>query len=215
MDAKRIIAKKAVKYIKGHSTVGFGSGSTVNCVLDEITQSGLKKGFSGSSSTSIQLMQKGIFEGSFPKEIIILIDGADQIIGEGDYFIKGGGGALLREKVLWQATKKIIVVAEERKWVKSPDFPLAVEVLPFAHEVVKNQLIELNGVVKAEVRITPQGIPFYTDNGNWILDIHYTKDDLVQINEMAKSIPGVIETGFFQFDNKEIMIITERREVKL
>ncbi len=215
MNAKKIIAKKTLNYLNGISEAGFGSGSTVNCVLEYIDQLDIKKCLSGSSSTSIQLAKAGTSEINYAKEIGILVDGADQIIGDRKLFIKGGGGALFREKILWEVAKRIIVVAEERKWVEKPSYPIAIEVLPFAHLFIKEKLDGMEEVTRTMVRMTSHGIPFHTDNGNWIIDVHYEEIDLIEFEKKVKLIPGVIETGIFKFENKPLTILTERREVEI
>lgn len=213
MEVKRQIAIKAAKYLENYASIGFGSGSTVNEVLKAVNWK-KNKAFSASSSTSIQLNQLGISERKYPQEVEIVVDGADQIVNDAKMFIKGGGGALMREKVLWEAARKILVVAEEKKLTDTPSFPLAIEVLPYAHILVKKIISSWEEIQQITLRTTPQGLPFRTDNGNWIFDVSYEEIDLLRLDVQLKRIPGVLETGIFKFDDKPITVLTERKEVE-
>jgi ribose 5-phosphate isomerase A len=125
----------------------------------------------------------------------IVIDGADQI--DSNFFmIKGGGGALFREKILYYSSKKTIIVGDASKFVPRFSRSVPLEILPFGRTATISFLERLNGVSK--LRTLERGYPYITENGNLILDVMF-KDysNVLQLDTEIKGIPGVIETGFF------------------
>jgi ribose 5-phosphate isomerase A len=128
-------------------------------------------------------------------EIDIVFDGADQIDSQYN-MIKGGGGALLKEKILISAAKKVIIIADSTKFVETFNRPVPIEVHPFARSVVSKKLKEISSQV--QLRILEKGYPFITENGNIIFDTTFTSITDVSKKEIElKSIPGVLEVGFF------------------
>ena len=129
-------------------------------------------------------------------EIDITIDGADEVDPKLN-LIKGGGGALTREKVIATASKKMVVVADSGKVVAVlGKFPLPVEVIPFARTVVERKIVALGASPK--LRMKPDGSPFLTDNGNQILDCSFGKiDDPPALARELSGTPGVVEHGLF------------------
>jgi ribose 5-phosphate isomerase A len=129
-------------------------------------------------------------------EIDITIDGADEVDPQ-LRLIKGGGGALTREKVIASASKKMVVVADSSKMVMVlGKFPLPVEVIAFARTVVERKIVALGGSPK--LRLKPDGSPFLTDNGNQILDCSFGKiDDPPGLAQALSDTPGIVEHGLF------------------
>ena len=134
--------------------------------------------------------------------IQVLFDGADQIDSE-YHMIKGGGGALFREKILFEAAQKLVIVAESGKYVNKLDRAVPIEVHPFARTLFGRKLIDLDAkVIDCKLRTLDKGFPFFTENGNIIFDVSF--DSITSIKRMyaeIKSIPGVVEVGLFARPN--------------
>jgi ribose 5-phosphate isomerase A len=134
--------------------------------------------------------------------IQVLFDGADQIDSE-YHMIKGGGGALFREKILFEAAQKLVIVAESGKYVNKLNRAVPIEVHPFARTLFGRKLIDLEAkVVDCKLRTLDKGFPFFTENGNIIFDVSF--DSITSIKRMyaeIKSIPGVVEVGLFARPN--------------
>ena len=133
-------------------------------------------------------------EGSFV-DIDVVFDGADQI--DSDFnMIKGGGGALLREKVLISAANKVVILADDTKFVKRLTQPVPIEIHKFARSFLLKRLKEIGGSPK--LRTMDKGYPYVTENGNIVLDTSFNSIGNVRNKEIElKSIPGVLEIGFF------------------
>ncbi|SDM64211.1 ribose-5-phosphate isomerase [Bacillus sp. OK048] len=198
---KTEVGEKAVEYIKDGMIVGLGTGSTVYYFiskLGELVQQGLSiKGVPTSKQTEKLAIELGIPLVSFREieQIDVAIDGADEVNPE-LHLIKGGGGALLREKIIAKAAKTFIVVADSKKYVETlGTFPLPIEVVPFGYEMTMKYIRELGGNPKLRQR---RGIPFLTDNGNYIIDSSF--QEINQPEELEKSLnllPGVVDNGLF------------------
>ncbi|RYF87555.1 MAG: ribose-5-phosphate isomerase RpiA [Chitinophagaceae bacterium] len=201
MDAKKIAAEKAADYVKGNMTVGLGTGSTVFYAihkLGEMVKNGLKIMTVSSSVQSEKIARElNIPTVGFEKiqAIDIYIDGADEV-DQNHYLIKGGGGALLREKIIAFHSHRYIVVADESKMVKQlGKFPLPVEVVPFALSLTLSAIAKLGAEVVVRQK---DGKDFISDNGNLIADCHFGSiPDPGQLNQSLHMIPGVVETGIF------------------
>ena len=201
MNEKQLVGEKAVEFIKDGMVVGLGTGSTVYYTimkLGQLVKEGLSiQGIPTSIQTEELAKKLGIPLASFKEieQIDVAIDGADEVDSNLD-LIKGGGGALLREKIIAKAAKKFIVVATPSKMVeKLGAFPLPVEVVPFGAEWTAKHLQELRG--EPTLRQI-NGKPYQTDNGNYIFDCVFP--NITQIHELDESlnkIPGVIENGLF------------------
>lgn len=201
MDAKKAAAEKAAEEIKNGMTVGLGTGSTVFWAIKKIgerVKEGLQIKAIATSLRSEELAKQlniPIISAANITIIDIDIDGADEIDKKGN-LIKGGGGALLREKIIASNSKKFIVIADESK-VKNKlgQFPLPVEIVPFAYELT---LIKLNALgCNATVRKV-ENKNFITDNGNLIADCKFDAIDYPEsLNEKIHLIAGVVETGLF------------------
>ena len=209
---KQQAATAAIAYLKPDMVLGVGTGSTVNAFIDQLGQ--YKHWFSAvvasSEATAKHLKQQGIHAVDLNTvEVDLYIDGTDEI---DPYFqlIKGGGGALTREKILAAASKQFIVIADENKQVKrlGEDFPIPVEVIPMARSYVARQIVQLGGD------------PYYreqciTDNGNVILDVHNLKMlDVIAIDHQLNQIPGVVCHGLFCHQTANIALIATDDGVK-
>ena len=201
MDAKQVAAEKAVGEIRDGMIVGLGTGSTVYWAIQKIGErvsEGLQIKAIATSLRSEELAKQlniPIISAAGIDVIDIDIDGADEIDKKGN-LIKGGGGALLREKIIASNSKKFIVVADESK-IKERlgQFPLPVEIAPFAFELTLNKLKALG--CDAVIRKVDNE-NFITDNGNLIADCKFNLiDDAESLNEKLHLIAGVVETGLF------------------
>jgi ribose 5-phosphate isomerase A len=202
MNAKKAAAQKAVEFVDDGFIVGLGSGSTSEWAirrLAERIQDGLRIKAVASSKASERLaIELGITMIPFSEviEIDVTIDGADEV--DHDFnLIKGGGGALLREKLLAFNSRKMIVIVDESKLVnKLGKFPLPIEIVPFASGLTLRHLEAQH--CKAMIREAADHQPYITDNGNYIADcwFHVIADPM-ELHNQLKSIPGVVETGLF------------------
>jgi ribose 5-phosphate isomerase A len=189
------VARAALKSVEEGTVLGVGTGSTVNAFIDELASAGirLEGAVSSSEETTRRLKDVGItvLELNHTGDLDLYIDGADEVDGH-RRLIKGGGGALTREKVIAGASRRFVCIVDESKRVDVlGDFPLPVEVIPMARSFVARQLRKLGG--QPELRGD-----FTTDNGNVILDVHNL--DLVdpgQVETAINDIPGVITCGIF------------------
>ncbi|MDG6991334.1 MAG: ribose 5-phosphate isomerase A [Nitrososphaerota archaeon] len=204
-DALRKVAEDLAKQIAPGMTLGLGSGSTVAALLEELSPLALAKAKSVNgvpTSTQIEMVATrcGINLVPFRGKVDLAIDGADQV-DEGLNLIKGGGGALLKEKVVMGSAKDTAIVASENKFVKKlcdNGVRVPVEVFPVARESAKVRLSMLGGV--PEERLMPKGYPYFTENGNIILDTLFEPVENPRDLEMkVKSTPGVAEVGIFTF----------------
>ena len=216
--AKFVAAKQASGYIEDGMKVGLGSGSTaawlVKCLGERVEKEGLKiKGVPTSSRTAALAREVGIEVISLDeaKWLDLTIDGADEYDGNLN-LIKGGGGALLQEKIVATASDQMIVIADASKQVETLGaFPLPIEVIPFGWQTTKTLVEEtLIGmdVLGRKVSLRMNGnAPFYTDEGNHILDMHLNRiGNARQLSLIINQIPGVVENGLF-IDICDIVIV--------
>lgn len=195
---------EAVKLVKDDFVIGLGSGSTAAYMIKEIgrlvSQNNLHVLAVPSSSQAMLLAARSSVPVTTLDEHPILdlvIDGADEIDRNFD-MIKGGGGALLREKIVASSAKQVVIVADETKLVeKLGKFKVPIEVLPFGLAKVTAKIKELGG--KPIVREGQRKMgPVVTDNGNYIIDADFGLiDDAEKLDKQLKLIPGVLETGLF------------------
>ncbi len=200
---KMAAAKKAAALVSTGMKIGLGTGSTSEYfiqALAELVKNGLKIQAVATSKKSYDLAQDLGIEMCDINAIKLLsftIDGADEI-DLGKQMIKGGGGALLREKIVAHMADEMIVIADESKLVKQlGQFPIPVEVTPFAIQVTMRFLENLGA--KSFLRKGPDNLPYITDNGNYIVDLKFQdlNFDPPALNLKLKAIPGVLETGLF------------------
>lgn len=188
------------RYITEGNTIGLGSGSTVEKIVRNF---GLLE-YKDSLEFIVTSLQIRIVSESIGLKIVdqnknaiidVVLDGADQI--DSDYnMIKGGGGALLREKILISSSKKFVIVAQANKFVDKFTIAVPVEVTPFGRNFVMKELKQIGSLPK--LRMLDKGYPFITENGNIIYDTLLPKyDNLKETERDIKNIPGVIEVGLF------------------
>lgn len=198
-------AQAALSLIEDGMIVGVGTGSTVNYFIDALAsiKHRIDACVASSISTESRLRNHGIpvIDLNVAGELPIYIDGADEVTPQHE-MIKGGGGALAREKILAAASKQFICIVDEQKWVQQLGaFPIAVEVLPIARSFVARELVKLGG--------DPQYRDgFTTDNGNIILDVFHMDLTLpTRLEEKIQCIPGVVDNGIFakQWANQVIV----------
>lgn len=194
------IIKEQLSTDNNNQVIGLGSGSTVAVIVREMAKLPHKKMFEFIVA-SLQIKReaeksglKVVDENRIP-DIDIVFDGADQIDSKFS-MIKGGGGALLKEKILISAAKRVIIVADSNKFVNAFNRSVPIEVHPFARSIVWNKLEETGG--QPELRTIEKDYPFITENGNIVLDTSFSSLNDVRKKELElKSIPGVLEVGLF------------------
>lgn len=200
-ELKESVAIEAIQYIEDDMKVGLGTGSTMYYAIKHLGER-VKEGLNivcvpTSDKTAEWAREFGIPLSDFSeiRSLDIAIDGADEV-DENLQLIKGGGGALLREKIVANAAKKFIVIVDESKVVKIlGNFKLPIEIIPFGWKITAQSIESLG--CKAIVRKNEDRI-FITDNQNYILDCDFSEiHHPEQLNHALKSIVGVVETGLF------------------
>jgi ribose 5-phosphate isomerase A len=208
-------AQKAVEFVQDGQVLGLGTGSTVHHFLTALgkrLQDGLRiRGVPTSQATASYATQLGIplLDNDTIWDIDVAVDGADQVDPQ-LHLIKGGGGALLREKIVARAARQFIVIVDEAKHVSQLGlpFPLPVEILPFGWRTTQRHL-ETMGWLAA--RREQGGQPFVTDNGNFIVDLHIPHiDDPASLESTLRQIPGVVECGLFVHMTSLVITGTEQ-----
>ena len=207
--AKFLAARRAVDFVQSGMKVGLGTGSTaawmVRCLGEMVREDGLKiVGVPTSTRTAELARQVGIEVVTLDeaKWLDLTIDGADEFDGEAN-LIKGGGGALLLEKIVATASDQMIVIADAAKEVAQLGaFPLPVEVIPFGWQTTKallEETIQSLDVLGHDTALRMSGAkPFITDEGNYIVDLHLQRiGDARQMALVLNQIPGVVENGLF------------------
>lgn len=202
--AKKAVGKTAASLIHDGMLVGLGTGSTASCFIDSLIERCRNTNLKVHAVASSERSAKQAKEGGIPlyniervQTIDVTVDGADEI-DHHKRMIKGGGGALLREKIIASLSKEMIVIVDSTKLVDQLGaFPLPLEVVPFAHEAILHKISHLG--YHANFRLSPQGEKFVTDNGNYIIDISFKEpiESPERENAILRGIPGVVETGFF------------------
>jgi ribose 5-phosphate isomerase A len=190
---------EAIEYIKPkidmNSIIGVGTGSTVNYFIEELAKiKHIFKGAVSSSEASTQLLEKfgiEVFELNDVNEILVYVDGADEV-DTAHHLIKGGGGAHTREKIVASASNEFVCIVDKSKLVKTlGNFPLPVEVMIKSRSYVAREIVKIGGL--PELRKD-----FLTDQGNQILDIKDLKiDNPSQLEQKINLIPGVLDNGIF------------------
>ena len=209
-ELKQQVAESAIEYVKS-GIIGVGTGSTANYFIDALAKikSKIKGAVASSEATAKRLKAHGIqvFDLNEIDGMDIYVDGADEIT-EHMHMLKGGGGALTREKIVAANAKDFICICDETKFVPVlGKFPLPVEVLPMARGYVARQLIKLGGQPKLR--------DFTTDNGNIILDVHGLKiSDPIQIESEINQIVGVVTNGLFALRPADTLLLATHEGVK-
>lgn len=209
---KKLLAHAALDYIQGHDIIGVGTGSTVSAFIDAMSEHNMKlEGVIASSlETEKRLKNAGfrIIDLNTIDTLPVYIDGADAFVEHG-YLLKGGGGALTREKICAAAAKQFVCIADssKRKDVLG-EFPVVVEVIPMARSFVARELVKLGGnpVYRAG---------FKTDNGNSLLDV-YGLDliDPPSMESLINNIPGVVCHGIFAKEMADVILTFVNGSIK-
>ena len=204
-EQKQLVAREAVKYVVADAYIGVGSGSTANYFIDELAKirPRIKGAVASSIKTAERLKGHGIpvVELTSVDELPVYIDGADETTERGA-MIKGGGGALTREKIVAAVAKKFVCIVDASKVVGVLGrFPLPVEVIPMARSHVAHELVKLGGQPKLREN-------FITDNGNLILDV----EDLsilnpAELEAKINNIVGVVTNGLFARRGADVILI--------
>jgi len=211
-NLKRIVGEAALEYVRSDSIIGVGTGSTVNCFIEALINSGIRvEAAVSSSQATTQLLTAGgieVVDLNQTGGLDIYIDGADEFDAH-RRLVKGGGGALTREKIVAAASRTFVCIADASKQVDVLGaFPLPIEVIPLARSLVARKLVALGG--QPEWREN-----FVTDNGNWILDIHNM--DLVDPVRMEKTIndlAGVVTNGLFALRPADLVLVATQGGIR-
>lgn len=201
-DAIEALSNDASKLVKDNSVIGLGSGRAATTLVKSLSKLIKIKNYNIKGvPTSLQIKQIAekmgipLIEADQVEYIDIVFDGADQIDSE-KFVMKGGGGALLRENILFSLAKKVVVMADKSKFVRNFTRAVPVEVHPLARNSVSSAIQKLGG--KANLRTLDRGYPFFTENGNIILDCDFgTIKNPKVLTQKIRSIPGVMESGIF------------------
>lgn len=209
-ELKQQVAKAAVEYVK-EGIIGVGTGSTANYFIEELAKvkHKIEGAVASSEVTAERLRGHGIevFDMNAVDSLDVYVDGADEIT-EHMHMLKGGGGALTREKVVAAVAKTFVCICDETKYVPVlGKFPLPVEVLPMARSQVARELVKLGGQPKLR--------DFTTDNGNVILDVHnLTISDPVDFEAKLNQIVGVVTNGLFAARPANVLLLATADGVK-
>lgn len=204
-EQKRAAAQAAIQHVPIGSVVGVGTGSTANYFIDELAKIKHKiEGAVASSENTAQRLREHhieVLDLNSVGELPVYIDGADEIT-EHLHMIKGGGGALTREKIVAATAKQFVCVADHSKLVGVlGTFPIPVEVIPMARSYVAREIVRLGGhpVLRQE---------FITDNGNVILDIHGLKIlNPVELETNLNQITGIVTNGLFARRGASVLLL--------
>ncbi len=206
------VAQAAVNYVEDGMTLGVGTGSTVNAFIDALAASGkrVEGAVSSSQATTRRLEQIGVrvLDLNHTGDLALYIDGADEV-DEHKRLIKGGGGALTREKIIAAASRRFVCIVDASKQVRVlGEFPLPIEVIPMARALVSRKLVAMGG--RPELR---EG--FTTDNGNLIVDIrNLDLVDPVRIENEINQIPGVVTCGLFAQRGADVVLVASESGIE-
>ncbi|GAV19273.1 ribose 5-phosphate isomerase A [Mariprofundus micogutta] len=208
-EMKQKVAEAALEYVRAGTIVGVGTGSTANMFIDALA--GMKDEILGtvasSEATATRLAGHGIPVLGLNEalqqvdSLSVYVDGADEFDAERN-LTKGGGGALTREKIVAAAAVQFVCIVDQTKQVEYlGDFPLPIEVIPMARELIMAEVVKLGGRP-----VLRDG--FITDNGNIIVDVHGMKiKDPLGLEDHLNSIPGVVTNGIFSHQGADIVLM--------
>lgn len=204
-DQKRAAGEAAIRYIEDGMIVGVGTGTTVAFFIDALA--GIKHRIDGtvaSSEASAQLLRERgvrVFDLNAVGNIPLYVDGADECDPKKN-LIKGGGGALTREKIVAAAAKQFVCIVDPHKCVDVlGKFPLPIEVIPMARSYVGRQIVRRGGTPVWRDSVV-------TDNGNWILDVHgWRIDDPAKLETELNQIAGVVTVGLFAHRAADVVLV--------
>jgi len=204
-ELKQAVARAAVQYVVDDAVIGVGSGSTANFFIDELAacRGRIRGAVASSERTAERLRRHGIplFDVNDLESLPVYIDGADEVT-ERFAMIKGGGGALTREKIVAAVSRRFVCIADASKLVKVlGGFPLPVEVIPMARAHVARAITQLGG--RPRLR---EG--FVTDNGNVVLDVAgLSISEPVELEERLNNIVGVVTNGLFARRGADVVLL--------
>ena len=211
-EMKQAVAQAALEFVEDNCQIGVGTGSTANYFIDALAdyRARIDAAVASSEATAERLRQHGIpvIELNAASDLTVYIDGADEATSH-KHLIKGGGGALTREKIVAQASRKFVCIIDQSKLVgRLGAFPLPVEVIPMARSFVAREMVKLGG--------TPEWRQdFVTDNGNYILDVHNMKiTEPVKLEQQLNQIPGVVTNGLFAQRPADVLLIGTKDGVR-
>ena len=211
-EKKKAAALAALEYVESGWVVGVGTGSTANHFIDALAKiKGKLDGAVASSNATAERLKKigvPVLELNATGDLPLYVDGADEATRH-LHLIKGGGGALTREKIVAAASRKFICIADDSKLVDTLGrFPLPLEVIPMARSYVARQLVKLGGAPALREKFT-------TDNGNVILDVHNLKIlNPVELEEKLDHIAGVVTNGLFARRPADVLLLGSDQGVK-
>jgi ribose 5-phosphate isomerase A len=211
-DMKRMAAQAALEYVETGTVIGIGTGSTANHFIEGLAaiRHRIDGTVASSEASAKRLKAHGIpvLDLNSVDELSVYIDGADES-NRHLHLIKGGGGALTREKIVAAVSRKFVCIADESKLVDIlGTFPLPVEVIPMARSYVARELVKQGGQP-----VYREG--FTTDNGNIILDVHNLEImEPVRLEEELNNIPGVVTVGIFARRPADVLLLGTREGVK-
>jgi len=204
-EMKKAVARAALEYVKADTIVGVGTGSTANHFIDFLAEVKHKiKGTVASSEASAARLRKHgieVFDLNEVSDIAVYVDGADET-NHHRHLVKGGGGALTREKIVAAASRQFVCIVDQTKVVDVlGKFPLPVEVIPMARSYVARQLVKLGGDP-----VYREG--FVTDNGNVILDVHNLRImEPWKFEAELNNITGVVTNGLFALRPADVVLV--------
>lgn len=210
-ELKKLVGQAALKYVKEGEILGVGTGSTVDCFIDALKDSGIKipACVSSSERSTQKLLSYGfnVLDLNEVERIGVYVDGADEI-DSNFAMIKGGGGALTREKIVAMVSDRFVCIADASKKVDVlGKFPLPIEVIPMAVRAVSREIEKLGG--------QPVLRDFTTDNGNKILDVHgWSIENPIQWEEHLNQIVGVVTVGLFAKRGADVLLLGTEDGVK-
>ena len=211
-EMKKMVAEAALEYVEPGTIIGIGTGSTANHFIDHLA--GIKNKIDGtvasSNASAERLTAHGIpvLDLNSVSELSVYVDGADES-NHHLHLIKGGGGALTREKIVAACSHKFVCIADGSKLVDVlGTFPLPVEVIPMARSMVARELVKRGGQP-----VYREG--FTTDNGNVILDVHNMEImEPVKLEQELNDIPGVVTVGLFAKRPADVLLLGTEEGVK-
>ena len=211
-DKKQAVALAALEYVESGWVVGVGTGSTTNHFIDGLARiKGKLDGAVASSNATAERLKKhgiAVLDLNATGDLPLYVDGADEATKH-LHLIKGGGGALTREKIVAAASQKFVCIADDSKLVGVlGKFPLPVEVIPMARSYVARQIVQLGGQPVLREN-------FKTDNGNIILDVHNLEIlNPVDLEEKLDHIAGVVTNGLFARRPADVLLLASDQGVK-
>jgi ribose 5-phosphate isomerase A len=210
-EMKKAVARAALEYVKPDTIVGVGTGSTANHFIDFLAEIKHKiQGTVASSEASAERLRKHgieVFDLNEVSDIAVYVDGADET-NRYRHLVKGGGGALTREKIVAAASRQFVCIVDQTKVVDVlGKFPLPVEVIPMARSYVARQLVKLGGDP-----VYREG--FVTDNGNVILDVHHLHImEPTKLEAELNNITGVVTNGLFALRPADVVLVGSQQGV--